>query len=238
MSWIVRGDRRTVSRLLAIVGLVGSSPLIVLSALAIKVSSRGPVLYRARRVGRSGQPFTMLKLRSMHLRHDGHAASITAGRDERIFRVGSWLRRFKVDELPQLINVVRGEMTLVGPRPEDPVVVDHHYTRAMLRTLDVPPGLTSPGSLAYYAGEAALPVDPVRAHEMYVSELLPRKIALDLVYVLNRSWRYDVELLTRTVASIFGVRGLFLKRQLWEQSEAARLLRSGAIADAGEGVSS
>ncbi len=213
-----------VSRILAALGLLFSSPPLAVGALAIKLSSRGPVLFRAPRVGRDGRPFSMLKLRTMHQRPDGASARITGGRDTRVFAAGRVLRRIKVDEIPQLVNVLRGQMSLVGPRPEDPSIVEDHYTPFMLQTLAVLPGLTSPGSLHYYADEARLPDDAAEAEKIYVAELLPRKIALDLVYIRNRSWRYDVEVVVRTIASMLGHTGLFPARQAWERGEAERLL--------------
>lgn len=229
-SAFVPGRARPVSRVVAALGLVVALPVMVLTAVAIKASSRGPVLFRAVRAGRRGLPFTMLKFRTMHLgRHVG-GGRITGGRDARVFTVGRWLRRFKLDELPQLVNVVRGHMALVGPRPEDPSIVQEHYTPFMHQSLTVLPGLTSPGSLGYYADEANLPDDPEEAERLYLRELLPRKIAVDLVYVVNRSWRYDMELVARTAASMIGLRRLFTARQAWERHEATRLLRGPAAA--------
>lgn len=223
------------TRLAAALGLVIASPVIAVCALAIKLSSEGTVLFRAHRVGQHGRPFVMLKLRTMR-EHSASASRITGGRDDpRVFLVGRWLRRFKLDELPQLINVWRGEMRFVGPRPEDPSIVKNHYTPFMLESLELPPGLTSPGSLAYYAEESALPDDPVAAESIYVAVLLPRKIAMDLVYVRNRTWRYDLELVARTLGSMIGIRDLFRARQSWERSEAARLLRERVEAPPFEG---
>lgn len=202
--------------------LIGVTPVLVLAAIGIKLTSPGPMLYRAQRVGHYHRNFVMFKLRTMHV---GLGESrISGGRDPRVFPLGRVLRRLKIDELPQLANVVRGDMALVGPRPEDPDIVSDHYEPFMLETLDVLPGLTSPGSLSYYAAERNLPDDPIKAQEQYVVSLLPRKIAMDLVYVRNRSWRYDLELLVRTLAALVGVRSLFETRVAWEQAEAARLL--------------
>ncbi len=218
------GRLHPVSRVLAGLGLLLSSPAVAAGAVAIRLSSPGPVLFRAARVGRDGRRFSMLKLRTMHRQPDGVSARITGGRDPRVFAAGRVLRRIKVDEIPQLVNILRGEMTLVGPRPEDPSIVEDHYTPFMLQTLAVLPGLTSPGSLHYYADEARLPDDAVEAEKVYVAELLPRKIALDLVYIRNRSWRYDVEVVVRTIASMVGFTGLSPRRQAWERGEAERLL--------------
>ncbi len=218
------GRLHPVSRVLAGLGLLLSSPAVAAGAVAIRLSSPGPVLFRAARVGRDGRRFSMLKLRTMHQQPDGVSVRITGGRDPRVFAAGRVLRRIKADEIPQLVNILRGEMTLVGPRPEDPSIVEDYYTPFMLQTLAVLPGLTSPGSLHYYADEARLPDDAVEAEKVYVAELLPRKIALDLVYIRNRSWRYDVEVVVRTIASMVGLTGLSPRRQAWERGEAERLL--------------
>lgn len=168
----------------------------------------------------------MFKFRTMRTAPAGSGGRITSGVDPRIFPVGRWLRRLKLDELPQLANVVRGEMAIVGPRPEDPTIVADHYAPFMLETLEVLPGLTSPGSLQYYAEEEGdIPSDPDLAERHYAEVLLPRKIALDLVFVRNRSWRYEMELIVRTVASLFGIRRPFARRASWERAEADAILR-------------
>lgn len=211
-------------RVLSALALAILSPLLVLAAIAIKVSSRGPVFYRTPRVGRDGATFTIVKLRTMHQDRDGASGRITGSRDARIFAVGRLLRACKLDELPQLINVVAGDMALVGPRPEDPTIVAEHYSPLMLETLTVAPGLSSPGTLAYYAEEHAMPAGAREAEEVYLADLLPRKIARDLAYVRNRSWRYDAEIVLRTVAAIAGLHRLFPRRQEWEASEAEQIL--------------
>jgi len=167
----------------------------------------------------------MFKLRTMHHESTG-GPSITGGHDSRVFRAGRPLRRLKIDELPQLINVARGDMAIIGPRPEDPRIVNKYYTPMMRRTLDVLPGLASPGSLHYYANERGLPDDPTEAERLYVSQLLPRKLALELVYIENRSVRYDFELVVRAAAGILGIWNIFLSRQRWECEQAGTLLRT------------
>ena len=211
-----------ISRVVAAACALASSPIMLAAAVLIKVASPGPVLFKADRVGRDGDVFSMYKLRTMHHKRGG--GRITGANDERVFGTGRLLRRHKVDELPQLLNVVHGDMTIVGPRPEDPWIVELHYTPFMRQTLAVLPGLTSPGSLAYYAEESTLPSHSREAEGIYVADLLPRKIALDMVYVQNQSQRYQVELVLRTIAGVVGFHGLFPKRQMWERHEAERLL--------------
>jgi lipopolysaccharide/colanic/teichoic acid biosynthesis glycosyltransferase len=173
--------RRLVDVAVAAAALAVLSPVLAVVGLLIRFSSPGPVVYRARRVGLHGQTFTIFKFRTMRTEADGGGA-ITASGDPRVYPLGSWLRRHKVDELPQLVNVLRGEMSLIGPRPEDPQIVATHYRDEHLLTLDVRPGLTSPGSLYNCThGEAMLTgPDPDTA---YAAHVLPVKLALDLVYL-------------------------------------------------------
>lgn len=214
---------RLLDRLLSLIALVVTSPLLLLAALGIRKASAGPVLYRAERAGVGGAPFTMYKLRTMHV-GSADSGRITGTADARVFGVGAILRRLKLDELPQLVNVLRGDMALVGPRPEDLSIVREHYDAMMWETLTVPPGITSPGSLHYFADEASLPADPEAAEAVYLERLLPAKIALDLVFVRNRSVRYEIEILIRTLFGIVGLDRLFADRLAWERDEAWKIL--------------
>ena len=190
--------RRLVDALLAGLALVVTAPLLALAAVGIRRASPGPVLYRAERVGRGGRPFIMYKLRTMHTRRRSDASRITGAQDPRVFPLGAWLRALKLDELPQLINVVKGEMAIVGPRPEDPAIVARHYTALGRETLTVRPGLASPGSIySSTHGDALLHGnDPEAA---YVQRLLPVKLALDAFYVRHASLAYDVRIVGRTL---------------------------------------
>ena len=227
----VASVRRIMPRWVAAVGLVMASPLLAVAAIALRLSSPGPTIFRATRVGEHGRTFVMMKLRTMHLASPtDEVAPITGGADPRVFAVGSWLRRLKIDELPQLANVARGEMAFFGPRPEDPDIVDRSYVPWMRETLLVPPGVVGPGSLGYYVEQDEIPADPQAAHEYYVSVLLPRKLARDLVYVRNASTRYRCELLVRTVLGILGLRSLANRLAVREELEAGRILREVACA--------
>jgi lipopolysaccharide/colanic/teichoic acid biosynthesis glycosyltransferase len=208
--------KRLTDIVLAAVGLLLSLPVIALAAVGIRLSSRGPVLYRGRLVGRDGVCFTMYKLRTMHCSAGERGSAITAAADPRVFPFGALLRRLKIDELPQLFNVLRGEMSLVGPRPEDPEMLRRDPSRERLETLRVPPGLTSPGTLFDYShGDSILGTE--NAERRYFEELLPLKVALDLVYVRNATWMYDAELICRTIWMIiavgFGRRSFALPRE-------------------------
>ena len=182
--------------------LVVSAPLLGLAAIGIKLTDPGPVLYRARRVGYLGRQFTMYKLRTMrHGKGTEGGARITGHGDARVSTVGRLLRRTKIDELPQLFNVLRGDMAIVGPRPEDPAIVRDHYTSKDLETLGVRPGLASPGSIYQYVeGDKLLTdADPEAG---YVAKLLKTKLALDRVYIRRHSLRTDVAIIGRTLWAI------------------------------------
>jgi lipopolysaccharide/colanic/teichoic acid biosynthesis glycosyltransferase len=189
--------RRLCDVVVAAVAVAALAPLWLLLGIAIRASSPGPVFYRARRVGRGAREFTMYKFRTMHLGAEARGP-ITASDDPRVFRIGAWLRAWKMDELPQLINVVKGDMAIVGPRPEDPAIVRAHYTAEDYLTLSVLPGLASPGSIYNYThGEQWLVA--ADAADTYVRRLLPIKLQLDRTYVRNASPGYDLRIVLRTI---------------------------------------
>jgi lipopolysaccharide/colanic/teichoic acid biosynthesis glycosyltransferase len=216
----------TVQRLLAVIlaalAFVAVTPVLAIAAIGIKLAGRGPILYRAPRVGQHARPFTMYKLRTMRVQQ-ARPSAITAQNDPRVFPFGGFLRRSKLDELPQLYNVLRGDMTIVGPRPEDPRMVDQFYAPLHHDTLRVLPGLTSPGSLyAYTHGELELDArDPERC---YAERLLPLKLALDLVYVRRTSLRYDIALIARTMW-LLGTALLLRRRHFPQPPELAEARR-------------
>jgi lipopolysaccharide/colanic/teichoic acid biosynthesis glycosyltransferase len=214
--------KRLIDVMLGALALVVTAPLLAVAALGIRLASPGPVFYRGERVGRHRRPFRMYKFRTMHAENGKRASAITAKDDPRVFAFGGWLRRSKIDELPQLLNVLRGEMAIIGPRPEDPKFVDAHYTPAHLETLEVRPGLASPGSIYNYThGEAMLTgSDPERR---YIEQLLPVKLALDVVYVRGASLWYDVTIVARTVGAIMGT--LLGRRRFADPPEMAEAQR-------------
>jgi len=195
--------KRLLDIVLTGLALIVLAPVMALAAIGVRLSSPGPVFYKAVRAGRDGRPFVMYKLRTMHHRRRTDDSVITAEKDPRVFPFGAWLRRSKVDELPQIFNVLRGEMVVVGPRPEDPTIVDKYFTTAQWETLKVAPGLTSPGALySTTHGEQRLSnVDPERD---YVQRVLPVKLALDRVYVRHASVGYDLALIARTIGVVAG----------------------------------
>lgn len=175
-------------------------PLMLFAAIGIKLSDPGPVFFRAKRAGVGGKAFTMFKFRTMRVVQDS-ASVITANVDNRIFPFGSLLRKLKIDEIPQLINVLLGDMSLVGPRPEDMKIVTHHYSEEHMRTLDVLPGLTSPGALYGSVHEEFIGNDDPEGD--YLEKMLPIKLALELVYAKRQSLIYDLSIMWRTGMMVF-----------------------------------
>jgi len=195
--------KRLVDVIAALFGLLLLAPLLVFIAFAVRVDSEGPALFRQARVGRDGRTFQILKFRSMHhARHSSAGASqITAAADARITRVGALLRRTKLDELPQLINVLRGDMSLVGPRPEVPRYVAMYPPNARAEVLSVRPGITDEAAIEFRDESDILgrSEDPERT---YVEEILPRKIQIYRNYVRNRSLLGDLCIILRTLRRI------------------------------------
>ncbi len=185
-------------------GLVILAPLFAAIALAIKLESPGPVFFRQQRIGLGGQAFSIIKFRSMREAAPGAGPEITVRGDARITPVGAFLRRYKLDELPQLLNVFGGSMSLVGPRPE----VERYfklYSPEQQRIISsVKPGMTDYAAIELRDEEALLAVhsDPQKA---YVEVLMPRKFALYKKYIDGQSLGLDLKLIWRTVAAILGL---------------------------------
>ena len=190
------GARRALDVAVSGALLLASAPVLGILALAVRATSPGPTLFRHERVGRDGRPFQLLKFRTMVADAPARGGALTAPGDPRITRLGAVLRRWKLDELPQLVNVLRGDMSLVGPRPEVPRYVSL-YNEAERRIFAVRPGITDPSSLLYRDESAVLATypDPERAYREVV---LPHKIAVSLAYADSRTVLSDVTLLVRT----------------------------------------
>jgi lipopolysaccharide/colanic/teichoic acid biosynthesis glycosyltransferase len=187
-----RGLPRVADLALASLGLIAGAPVLAVAAVAIKLTSRGPVLYRQPRVGRDGRTFEVYKLRTMEMGADpvGVGTPVLEG-DPRVTRVGRALRRFSMDEIPNLVNVLRGEMAVVGPRPTLAAQVEL-YTPRQRRRLEVKPGLTG---WAQVNGRAGIPWE--------------ERIELDVWYVDNRSPRLDLQILARTLRMLATGHGLY-----------------------------
>lgn len=189
--------KRAFDFLCATGGLVLLSPAFVPVALAIWLGDRGPVFYLQERVGRGGKPFRIWKFRTMRVNADREGLKLTVGRDPRITAVGAFLRKTKLDELPQLLNVVKGEMSLVGPRPEVAKYVEL-YGEAELPVLDLTPGITDPASLRFRNESEILAAeeDPERA---YIERIMPEKARMNLEYAARASVLRDAGLVIATL---------------------------------------
>ena len=202
-----RTAKRLLDSVIAAVLLVLLVPMVVALGVAIKIDSRGPVLYRCRRIGLRGREFAMLKFRKMW---DGAAgAALTAADDERFTRVGRLLARTKLDEIPQLWNVLKGDMSLVGPRPEDPRFVALHrdeYRSILL----VRPGITGLSQLAFARESEILDARDLEGH--YLRRILPQKLQIDRLYVETRSLLRDVQILAWTAAAVLFRRNVAVHR--------------------------
>ena len=171
-------------------------PVVALLVVAVKLDSRGPAFFAGNRIGRDGHPFRIVKLRSMATGRSGPA--ITRAGDRRITRVGRLLRATKLDELPQVLNVLRGEMSIVGPRPEDPRYVAV-YTPAQREVLRVRPGMTSSALMRFGNEQAYIErAAPADLDRFYVEELMPQKLSIELAYLRDWTLRKDLAIIART----------------------------------------
>ncbi|MCL5734680.1 MAG: sugar transferase [Actinobacteria bacterium] len=173
------------------------SPFLLAMAVAVRATSHGPALFRSTRIGRNARPFALYKFRSMKDDASKAGPRITAAGDSRVTSVGRFMRSHKLDELPQLLNVLKGDMSLVGPRPEDPKYVAS-YSRDQLRILDVKPGMTSPASLSYSDEECRLIGEDWE--KTYISNFMPAKLAIDAKYLETRTVLADVKVIMATLA--------------------------------------
>ena len=177
-------------------GLLVLSPVLLIVAIWIKLDSRGPVFYRQVRVGYKNKDFRIFKFRSMRIGADKGSLVTIGGRDPSVTRSGYFIRKYKLDELPQLINVFIGDMSLVGPRPEVRHYVDY-WTPEQMRVLDVRPGITDPASIKF-RNENELMGQAENPEEYYIHVIMQEKIKLYLEYVANASFLYDLKLILQT----------------------------------------
>ena len=182
-------------------GLVALSPLIAILAVCVAVDSPGPVFFRQRRIGRGGSEFVILKFRTMVAGADRLGPAITVGRDSRVTRLGRFLRASKMDELPQLWNVLKGDMSIVGPRPEVAKYVALYPPDTRQRVLSVRPGITDQASIAF-ANESELLDHAGDPERYYTDVILPRKLAIYESYVAGRSLSGDFRIVMATIARI------------------------------------
>lgn len=193
--------KRLLDLVLALPAALLLLPLTAALALAVKLDSPGPALFRQQRVGRGGRPFTIYKLRTMVARAPELGPGLTAGGDPRITRLGRFLRRTKLDELPQLWNVLRGDMSLVGPRPEVPEYVARYPAELRDKVLSVRPGITADAALEFFDEESELQRAP-DPEAWYLERILPRKLELYARYVDRWTLRGDLMTILRTAVAV------------------------------------
>jgi lipopolysaccharide/colanic/teichoic acid biosynthesis glycosyltransferase len=195
----------------ALLFFILTCPIFIFVVLGIKLTSKGPIIYKAKRIGKNGKSFTLYKFRTMRV-DSGEVRVTTLKNDERIYPFGSLLRKSKIDELPQLVNIILGQMSVVGPRPEDLVIAQKIYVGKYKKIFNVKPGLTSPASLFDYThGEH------YQNQEDYAREFLPKKLDLELYYVEHYGFWYDVKLTFKTAVII--IQMLFGKKAFSFPSE-------------------
>lgn len=175
-------------------------PFGIVVALCIVCGSKGGVLYRQTRVGKDNKDFKLLKFRTMRPNADQQGLLITVGADSRITRIGAFLRKYKIDELPQLLNIIKGDMSVVGPRPEVRRYVEM-YNERQRRVLSVRPGLTDYASLQYIS-ESELLAESADPEKTYIEEIMPAKLELSLQYIEKQSFAEDLRIIFKTLVSV------------------------------------
>ena len=197
----MNGINKAVKRIFDIIcsglGIIVLSPVLIIIAILIKKGSDGPVFFKQIRVGEKGKNFKILKYRTMVVDAEKLGRQITVGNDNRITKIGSFLRKYKLDELPQLFNVFKGDMSLVGPRPEVPRYVEL-YNEEQRKVLDVKPGITDLASIEYRDENALLGTaeDP---DDMYINKIMPDKLALNLEYIRKSNVFFDIYIIINTI---------------------------------------
>ena len=192
--------KRSFDLILSLLGLIVLAPVFAAVAAAIRIESAGPVFYRGVRAGRYGKAFRIFKFRTMVVNAEALGSASTPEDDQRITRVGRFLRKLKLDELPQLLNVVRGEMSLVGPRPQVPWAVEQ-YTPEERTILKVRPGITDPASVRF-RNEGEILRGSADPDEDYFEKIHPEKMRLSIEYVQKQSFLLDCKILLQTMAAV------------------------------------
>ena len=184
----------------SLLGLIILSPLILIVAVWIRIDSKGPILYRQSRVGLHNIDFRLLKFRSMRINSDKAGLLTVGGRDSRITSAGYWLRKYKIDELPQLLNVLKGDMSLVGPRPEVRKYVDM-YNDVQKKVLMVRPGITDMASIAYKNENELLAISP-DPEKTYIEQVMPEKLKLNMLFIEKPTLGNYFRIIFKTLFSI------------------------------------
>ncbi|MGH1418082.1 MAG: sugar transferase [Hyphomicrobiaceae bacterium] len=194
--------KRIFDVLVAIGLLILFAPILAIIAILVKRDTPGPVYFKQKRVGQYGRPFQIYKFRTMVDAPRSQGPQVTAGSDPRITKTGRILRNTKLDELPQLINIIKGDMSFVGPRPEVPAYVEHWTDHDRQLILSLRPGITDPATIKFRDEEGLL-ASAENPEEFYLSKVLPEKLALYREYVATRTFCGDIALMFKTVARIF-----------------------------------
>ena len=189
--------KRLFDILVSLTAIILLFPIMIVIGIAIKLDSSGPVIFKQPRTGRFGKVFNVWKFRTMVVDAEKLGRQITVGNDSRITKIGAFLRKYKIDELPQLINVFKGDMSLVGPRPEVPRYVNM-YTEEQRRVLDVKPGITDLASIRY-RDENELLGQAENPDEFYINTIMPDKLALNLEYINKSNVFYDIYIIIETI---------------------------------------
>lgn len=197
MNIVNRIIKRLFDVLASGIGIIILSPVLLIIALRIKTGSDGPVFFKQVRVGKDGKEFEILKFRTMVVNAEKLGRQITVGADSRITKVGGFLRKYKLDELPQLFNVFKGDMSLVGPRPEVPRYVKM-YTEEQRKVLSVKPGITDLASIRY-RDENELLGKAENPDEFYINTIMPDKLALNMEYIKKSNVFYDIYIIIETI---------------------------------------
>lgn len=197
MNIFNRAIKRIFDILASGIGIIILSPVLIIIALRIKTGSDGPVFFKQVRVGQGGKEFKILKFRTMVVDAEKLGRQITVGADNRITKVGAFLRKYKLDELPQLFNVFKGDMSLVGPRPEVPRYVNM-YTEEQRRVLEVKPGITDLASIRY-RDENELLGQAENPDEFYINTIMPDKLALNMEYINKSNIFFDIYIIINTI---------------------------------------
>lgn len=197
MSKVNRAIKRIFDFVASLIGIIIISPILTIVAICIKLDSKGKVLFLQKRIGKKGKPFNIYKFRTMVSDAEKLGKQITIGKDSRITRVGAFLRKYKIDELPQLFNVLKGDMSLVGPRPEVPKYVDL-YTEEERKVLEVRPGITDLASLRY-SDENEILGKVENPEEYYINVIMKDKLKLNLEYIEKSNIIFDIYLIIKTI---------------------------------------
>ena len=193
--------KRTFDVIAAVLGLIFLFPFFVFVAAWVNMESKGGIFYRQRRIGKNGQPFMLLKFRSMFVGSDKSSRITVGNRDSRITKSGQFIRKYKLDEFPQLVNVINGDMSIVGPRPEVEEYVKM-YSEEQKKVLTVKPGISDFASIEYM-DENELLAKSENPQKTYIDEIMPLKLELNLKYIREQSLRTDLKIIMNTIIGIF-----------------------------------